>query len=152
MGDVFEVDGNLFHLGLPALGQGVNLMGKMGLGIARDMARNYPGLLDDYRQAIREGRLTLGGAHLYTHTDGTVIVNIATQRNTGRDAREDAIETGLHSALHQLTEHGIDRLGLPRIGCGIGGLEWPHVYDIILRVTSDHPVAVTIATPPVKPR
>ena len=152
MGDVLEVEGSLFDLGAPALGQGVNLAGKMGLGIARDFAHRYPGLLDDYRTAITNGRLTIGASHLYTHTDGTVIVNIATQIRTGRDARYEAIETGLDHALGELHHTGITRLGLPRIGCGIGGLQWPQVYDIIVDVAADHPVTILIATPATKAR
>lgn len=59
-----------------------------------------------------------------------LIVNAYTQYNLGNDARLDAVEScfkKLNHALSTTYKGKYKTLGLPKIGCGIGGLKWSDV-------------------------
>lgn len=124
--------GNLFtHPGLDALGQGVNCQGAMGAGIAKMFRALDEDMYQDYRDLCSRSGLPLGGLHTWRMADGRWIYNLASQFNLGRDARYPAIAASLTLALEHATEHGVTSIGLPRIGCGIGGLDWVGVRQVI---------------------
>ena len=60
------VTGDLFDLGLPAIGHGCNCSGSMGAGIAVQFKRRFAAMYQEYRRAgsgtARRGRLSPGRA------------------------------------------------------------------------------------------
>jgi O-acetyl-ADP-ribose deacetylase (regulator of RNase III) len=54
------VTGDLFELGLPAIGHGCNCVGSMGAGIAKEFRRRYPRMYQEYRQRCQRGQFGLG--------------------------------------------------------------------------------------------
>jgi hypothetical protein len=89
-----ETTGDLFELGLPAIGHGCNTVGSMAGGIARDVKRRWPECYREYAERCRDGRFALGGFHAW-EGDGIVVYNLATQVRPGKDARPDAHATGI---------------------------------------------------------
>jgi O-acetyl-ADP-ribose deacetylase (regulator of RNase III) len=59
------------------------------------------------------------------------IYNIASQDQPGPNARLEWFEVGLVRSLKHAEENFVPTIAMPRIGCGIGGLEWGDVRDII---------------------
>lgn len=54
-----------------------------------------------------------------------------------------------HTFATRLSRRGIPALGLPLIGCGIGGLDWKDVSEIMERVSQGFPaVELTVVTLP----
>jgi O-acetyl-ADP-ribose deacetylase (regulator of RNase III) len=145
-----ETTGDLFELGLPAIGHGCNTAGSMAGGIARDVRRRWPECYREYAKRCRAGRFPLGGFHAW-EGDGIVVYNLATQVRPGRDARLAAIREAVTAALDDAHGRGIDRLGLPRIGAGIGGLEWADVRRILLEVAEHSPVELVVVERPQRP-
>lgn len=139
--------GDLFDQGLPALAHGVNCRGGMG-GIAGEFARRWPAMERAYRHVCAEGALHPGDLMPWTAEDGTVVYNCATQWEPGADARLAAIEESLTGAVRHAEESGIDRIGLPRIGAGIGGLRWADVAEVIERIGAATSVTLVVVSLP----
>ena len=146
MGELREVTGNLLDRrnGLVAIGQGVNLRGVMGAGLAGQIRRLCPDIYLPYRTACRDGSLRLGGYHVYETPGGRLIYNLASQFEPGPDARLDAIGQSVTAALADCAARGIDRLGLPRIGSGIGRLDWRLVRRELARAAATSEVVLEV--------
>lgn len=125
--------GDLLHAGLPAWGHGVNLEGVMGSGIARQVRAEHPEVFRAYKVAIENGTLQPGGAQPVRLKDGTIVFNMATQIYQGPWASVNLIMLSMVQVMYELSEVGIDRFGIPLIGCGIGGLDWER--DVEPKVT-----------------
>lgn len=120
-----------------AFGHGNNMLGGMVGGIAHTLAQTFPGLREAYADYLR-GTPELGGCHVWTSpVDGRVILNLVTQVSPGPDARLGAIYPAIRAALYACHDHNIGTLALPRIGAGIGGLEWTDVLAEIARAYYD---------------
>ncbi len=116
------VSGDLFRdEDLDALAHGCNCAGAMGRGIAVEFRRRFPAMYADYNAPT----VGLGSA---TCSRGAKAR--ASQRTWRSKAELGAIETAVR-AMVRLAEQGelgrIDRIGLPRIGAGLGGRPWPDV-------------------------
>jgi O-acetyl-ADP-ribose deacetylase (regulator of RNase III) len=136
-------EGDLFaQPDVKAVGHGVNTKGVMGAGIAVLFRRKYP---DMYRQYVLwcDTGLLKPGTCLPWETKEPVdntqfIFNIASQNEPGADASETWLASGLDHAIQQCRKLGIDKLAVPRIAAGIGGLTWDQVKTIFERVVSYH--------------
>lgn len=140
-----ELSGNMFNTDLGAVGQGVNTLGAMGAGVAVEFRRRFPMMYEDYRKTCEEGLLTPGGLH-YFFEDETSIYNIASQRLTGRDATLDRLRSGTILALEGVLDRDEEGIALPRIGCGIGGLEWSDVRTILGDLADEYDTTVEVWT------
>ncbi len=130
-GDVFTTEATF-------IGHGVNLRGVMGRGIAATIRENYPNTFELYAKQCKGDYLNLGDVFV-TNEDEVRIVNMVTQKHLGPDARYDAIfDAGMEAAVAVMDisadEDRTPILAIPRIGCGIGGLEWEKVETLLKAV------------------
>lgn len=135
--------GSLFDSSLTSLGQGVNIRGVMGAGIAVEFRRRFPQMYEHYREVCRLGALDPGYVHRFRE-NGINIYNIASQDEPGRHARVRWLRSGLERSLEIVADNGESGLAIPRIGCGIGGLEWDEVEEVIDEVADDFGVKVEV--------
>lgn len=136
------VTGDLLLADLPAIAHGCNCRGVMGAGVAKAIAHKYPNVKIAYEVACREARFELGG-FLCVREGMQAVFNLGTQFDPGRDARLGALQTSVHAMMVTAAGVGIPKIGLPRIGCGIGGLKWDHVEGVLLAECENTP-AVTL--------
>lgn len=144
------VTDSLFNAPEDAIGHGVNLQGVMGAGIAVGFRDKYPEMMPSYRQWCETA--DPGDILLYRAKDGKVVVNLGTQRLPGRDATYPAIVKSLINAVTELRSLGITSLAIPKIGCGIGGLDWDAVKTIlalleIVGIAAEEPFEFVIYSP-----
>lgn len=140
-GDLFE------QTDLEAIGQGVNCRGKMGSGIAVTFKEHFPEMYEIYAELCEENKLKLGVVWPWYDDELELwIFNLASQYNTGRDATLEAVLTSTAKALTFCEKKGITSLGLPQIGCGIGGLEWEEVSPKLEALGEDSPVHLVLVT------
>ena len=132
---MIEMTGDLFTSTAPAIGHGVNIYGKMGAGIAVQFKNRFPEMHTEYVSVCESGQLTAGMTFAY-YGSTPIIYNIASQDLPGANARLDFLEEGLRSALQDAQTLGLDRVALPLIGCGIGGLSEADVVPLLLEVES----------------
>ena len=119
----------------------------MDAGIAKEFKRRYPRMFDEYVSYCKSDLLKPGEVHFYRKADGRkpYIVNIATQITPSSGARIEYVEGGLVNVSRSYKDWGIKSLAMPKIGCGLGGLEWFDVDKIVERVFRDSDLEVIIA-------
>lgn len=136
-----DIQGDLFRTAAPAIAHGVNVDGIMGGGVAAIVRKLYPDVDTEYGEACRESDLKPGQMlpvwGVNPDDDRPVwILNCASQDRPGANARLEWVESSVRDAVAFCHESGFCRLALPRIGGGIGGLDY---------VTQVRPVFETIA-------
>jgi O-acetyl-ADP-ribose deacetylase (regulator of RNase III) len=139
--------GDLFALELPAIGHGCNCAGAMGAGIAKEFKRRFPEMYLEYRRQCRTGRFRLGDILVWP-TEEVTVYNLATQPAPGPSATLDAIDLAVRAALADVEQRGLPRLGIPRIGSGLGGLPWLDVAAVLHAAVADATADLVVATLP----
>lgn len=135
---MIEKFGDLFTTDAPAIGHGVNVHGKMGAGIAVQFRKRFPIMYYIYTELCADGTMVPGS--VLTDPNGPpVVYNIASQDLPGAHARLEWLEEGLRTALSDAHSRGLDRVALPLIGCGIGGLDEADVVPLMQQVESEYP-------------
>lgn len=131
------VKGDLFRQGgLDALAHGCNCAGAMGKGIAVEFRARFPRMYAEYKQRCAEGRFQPGDVFTWTE-DGLTVFNLGTQKTWRTKAELPAIESAVVRMIHEAERQGLGRIGLPRIGAGLGGLSWEPVRALLLRLGED---------------
>lgn len=128
------IHGDLLVSNEPAIAHGCNCKKVMGAGIAKLIALKYPGV----RKADRAGIHSLG-SFTWSDSDGPVVLNLYTQISTGATFIPEALRQALDSAILFLEFRGIYSIGLPWIGCGIGGCSRATVKSILDDIAGKHP-------------
>ncbi len=127
VGDITEqTEGIIMH--------GCNAKGVMGSGVALSIRKKWPVVYDEYSK-LQLGPESLGSIQTVKINDNLWVINAITQNDYGKDGRVyadmSAIRTSFMGALSIAEELG-GTLKLPKIGCGLGGLDWDnHVKPIL---------------------
>lgn len=144
-----ERSGDLFAFrDLDALAHGCNCAGVMGGGIAWAFAQRYPGLREAYQRACADGGFRPGGFLAWELSAPPLIYNLATQPQPGRCADLGAIRVAVQAMLADAQQRGLARVGMPRIGAGIGGLAWAEVEAAIRPLAERSPVELVVVSLP----
>jgi len=102
----------------------VNCVGVMGKGIALEFKKRYPGMFSDYQNACKNKELNPGKLHIWSDiVDGTV-VNFPTKDHWKGKSKYEYIDSGLDALYEYLQPLGKVSIGIPALGCGLGGLDW----------------------------
>ena len=156
------IQGDLFDPAheFEALAQGVNTWGVMGAGIAPVFKNNWPKMFDSYADLCKRNGEALSGllhafhplaeisepeidpatgsAVFYVPDSDPIIYNLFTQTAPGRgNARIEYLKTAAILMRQDAENQLLDRVGLPWIGAGIGGLERHNVQYILESVLDD---------------
>lgn len=136
-------EGDLFASGLPAIAHGVNCRGVMGAGIAVQFRQRWPVMYESYRKRCAKGAMIPGDIMTWQHARG-IVFNLVTQREPGPDAQPWMITAAVGRMIAEAYhDHGIIGIGLPLIGCGIGGLTENDLRRCLLPY-ADAPVDLTV--------
>lgn len=99
------VKGDIFTSEAQVLVNPVNCEGVMGKGLALQFKQRYPLNFDIYKEACETGYL--------------------------RPSRLEYITSGMAALYNYTEENNIMHMAMPTLGCGLGGLYWPTVRDLI---------------------
>ena len=125
---------------------GTNCSGGFGSGIAGQIRKRFPKVYDEFRKMPR-GMASLGKLQVVPIEDRLYIGNAFTQLNYGKDGKRyasvHAIATVLDVAFEWCTRGQLS-LNSPKIGCGLGGLDWSSDVEPIFKEYSDKYPAVTL--------
>lgn len=134
-----------------AIVHGCNCFHMMGAGIAIAVATTFPEAVKaDKATPITKDKL---GTFSYTEViDSTTrqslfVINAYTQYYPGKHAKLDAIRNAFQKINDFLKGIGKTSVGIPLIGCGIGGLKWSDVEAAINEVTPDLQITLVIYEP-----
>lgn len=139
MSKLSHVVGDLLASDEHVIGHGCNTVSAMGAGIALHIARAYPEVERVYSAHCRTRDFRVGTCQAVTTNHDTqdgagpirIVLNLGTQRNPGRDATYFNVMLAMGNAFEWCIAHGHKRMAIPRIGCGIAGLEWDKVEWVI---------------------
>lgn len=123
-----------------ALSHGCNCQGSMGAGIAVGFRQRYPAMYEEYRRRCKATprQFNPGDVLLWKAVQQPWVFNLATQEDCRRSrATPEAIERALLTMCALADAEGISSIAIPRIGAGLGGLDWRQVRAIIERVFGD---------------
>lgn len=132
-----EVVGDLFDAPELVLGHGVNQQGMMGSGIALQFAKRYPEMEENYIEycnTMFSEEFSSFRSNIFAWSDEDsekVIFNMFTQELPGANARLDMILASAIEALEIANDLDLGDIALPRIGSGVGGLQWDDVRDML---------------------
>ncbi|MCY4485698.1 MAG: macro domain-containing protein [Deltaproteobacteria bacterium] len=126
------VQGNIFDSGCEALVNPVNCVGVMGKGLALQFKRRFPANFTSYAAACRRRDLAPGRLHVFDAGVPRLIVNFPTKRHWRDASRLDDVTQGLHALAGAIATNTIRSIAIPPLGCGLGGLPWPDVRQLIL--------------------
>lgn len=130
-GDIFKLNEvyNYAH--------GCNCAGAMGKGIALQFKKKFPKMFLEYKTLCKQGDFDLGDVFKYSYSQG-VVYNLGTQKTWRTKATLEAVEESLTKMLKLAREEDIKKIALPRIGAGLGGLNWVDVKGVIIKVAKKY--------------
>ena len=125
------VAGDLFTApDVHAWAHGCNCAGAMGAGIAVEFKRRFPRMFDEYRQRCADGRFALGDVFVWSEDERTVY-NLGTQEHWRKKAQLAALSKAIERMVSLAEKGRVARIALPRIGAGLGGLDWPRARTVL---------------------
>jgi O-acetyl-ADP-ribose deacetylase (regulator of RNase III) len=135
--------GDIFASQAQTLVNPVNCHGVMGAGLAREFARRDPTMFAEYRALCASGQLRPGVPQVYT---GAVpwVLNFPTKDHWRSPSRLTYIERGLACFADHYAAWGITSIAFPRLGCGLGGLDWAAVEPVMRRWLDPLPIGIEI--------
>ncbi|MBI4809291.1 MAG: macro domain-containing protein [Nitrosomonadales bacterium] len=149
---IHELSGDILFSGARAIVQGVAPNDDFHHGLALQLRERMPAMYKDFRHHCQTRHPKSGDLWTWMSSDGRFIVNLFTQ-----DAAYDhgskpgqATLSHVNHALHALRafaqKEKVASLALPRLSCGINGLDWDDVKPLIEKHLGDLHILVYVYT------
>ena len=123
-------DGNIFNSTCEFIINPVNCIGIMGKGLALQFKNLFPNNFLKYRQHCLEGNLSIGKL-LITSENNRKIINFPTKEHWKNPSKLEYIILGLEKLEIAINRFNIKSIAFPKIGSGLGGLNWNLVLEEI---------------------
>ena len=124
--------GDIFQSSADVLVNAVNCIGIMGGGIAKAFADRFPDCVPPYVTACRNKALAIGRGLVWQDPQSPIfIVQAPTMIRPGSKAQLSDIKKTVEWIAHALVLAPTCTIAIPALGCGIGGLDWEDVANVI---------------------
>lgn len=140
---VLFTKGDIFETGGKALALGCNCSGAMDAGIGVAFKKRWPAMFEEYRAHCADKRFHLGDVLVWSDGEVTVYC-LAIQEHWKAKAKLAALAKALRKMVQLAAAAGIDRVGIPRLGTGLGGLDWGRAKSILEEVGNETPVILVV--------
>lgn len=126
-------NGNIFTTDVEAIVNPVNCVGVMGAGLAKAFAEKFPLMELDYMEYCKTGILRPGDIHTYYSNLRYFrwIINFPTKDDWRHPSELAYIDRGMISLTNFVERLRIKSVGIPALGCGLGGLDWKDVQRVV---------------------
>lgn len=119
----------------------VNCVGVMGKGLALAAKKKWLWVFEGYKEACRgyddPDMVLVPGACLW-ESNGTETICLLTTKDHWRDpSRQEWIEDGIRQLARSSWESAV--FNVPKLGCGLGGLDWNDVRPLMVKYFTDAP-------------
>jgi O-acetyl-ADP-ribose deacetylase (regulator of RNase III) len=141
---IIFVEGDLFNYpNLDAIAHGCNCAGAMGKGIALEFKNRFPDMYQVYREHCLNGKFGL--CDVFVWKKGSIVIfNLGTQQTWRSKATLIAITESVHKIMQLAHNMGLHRIGIPRIGAGLGGLDWDDVKQILTQIANEYDLELVV--------
>lgn len=126
---IHYVTGNIFDSDCQVLVNPVNCKGVMGAGLAKEFALRFPDIVQPYKFDCKAGFFAPGKMRWY-YSNGKTILCFPTKDDWFNPSEYTYISDGLISLAACLSSLK-GNIAMPKLGCGLGGLDWDVVKAMI---------------------
>ena len=147
---LINVKGDILLTRAQAIAQGVGVNDPMDKGLALQLRRNFPTLHKDFDRWCYQHDTHPGEAWLWKGPDKQRIINLITHENTlvreshYYKATLRHIKQALASLVTIIDHEALASIALPKLGTGLGDLDWDDVRPLIEEQLGDLPVTAFI--------
>jgi O-acetyl-ADP-ribose deacetylase (regulator of RNase III) len=121
--------GDLFDSEADAFAHGCNIVGKMNAGIAKEFRERFPEMYNDFKRRCRKGVFLMGSGYLFRNSQKPHVINLATQGDGF--AKLEYVDSALSWLYDSYGVLGLEKVAMPKIASGLGGLNWHEVENVI---------------------
>ena len=126
---------DIFNSGCHWIVNPINCVGVMGGGLALDFRKKYPVMNTEYEKLCADRKIMIG--HVWVYMDH--IVCFPTKYHYAFPSKTQYIVSGMVDLREQLIKHKVASVGIPKLGCGLGGLDWTLIKPIVVAALEDIP-------------
>lgn len=127
--------GDLLTSKVEAIVNPVNTVGIMGKGLALDFSIKFQENFLLYKKACKRGEVQIGKMFVTELGNSNsfikYIINFPTKLHFSQNSQLEYIEKGLIDLIRVVNDLQIKSLGIPALGCGLGGLSWQVVKPLL---------------------
>ncbi len=147
---LYELTGDILLSEARAIAHGVAPNDDFHQGLALQLRERMPALYKDFRHYCQTQHPKSGSKWGWMSTDGRFIVNLFTQDGAYAHGSKPghASLSHVNHALHALRgfaqKEKLTSMALPRLACGVGGLDWDDVKPLIENQLGDLGIPVYV--------
>jgi O-acetyl-ADP-ribose deacetylase (regulator of RNase III) len=157
-----SVRGNILDIQTGIILNGVNCKNSFGSGLAGQIAKRWPNAKQAYHdyyientrtemhRTLTDKEICLLGKFTFVQVEpGKTIAHCFTQLEFGYDgnvyASIDAIGISVRGVMRKILQHRMNHpdvkmpVYFPKLGCGLGGLDWHDVSDLMYQISEEYP-------------
>ncbi|XP_052845642.1 ADP-ribose glycohydrolase OARD1 [Drosophila gunungcola] len=101
---------------------------RMGKGIAVKFRNKFGQLLNLQKQNVQPGGVAI------IHDQQRYIYYLITKKSSWGKPTYELLHSSLVAMRQHMISHQVTKLAMPRIGCGLDGLKWPKVKELVCTV------------------
>lgn len=140
-------EGTVFNTNADIIVNTVNTVGVMGKGLALEFKLRYPNLEKKYLNDFKNNKLLIGLPRIHFVND-QLIMNFPTKKHWKNPSKLSYIEQGLQYISQNYAflkkEYNINSIAFPKLGTGLGGLEWKDVHNLMIHYLKNIDLTVYI--------
>ena len=147
---IHELSGDILLSGAKAIAQGVAPNDDFHHGLALQLRERMPAMYKDFRHFCQTKHPKSGGLWTWMSPDGRHIVNLFTQEaayahgSKPGDASLSNVNHALHALRALIEKEQMPSIALPRLACGMTGLDWNDVKPLIEKQLGDLGIPVYV--------
>jgi O-acetyl-ADP-ribose deacetylase (regulator of RNase III) len=139
---IIEQIGSIFDCEENILVNPVNCVGVWGAGLARQFADKFPKTYKQYLVEYRAGFLRPGYCVVHDENDKAVVC-LPTKDHWRDPSKLEYIRWGMHFLLSNAFGEEVNKdtmqIAMPKLGCGLGGLNWKDVSGVLKEFDQTYP-------------
>jgi O-acetyl-ADP-ribose deacetylase (regulator of RNase III) len=142
----FRDDGDLFACGADMIVNPVNCDGVLGGGLALAFKMRFPAIIEPYVAACKLRKLRPGDVQVIVD-NAIYVVNFPTKDELRQPSKIEYVRDGLTALRREAESLEVKCLGIPALGCGLGGLQFDQVKPLIEEAFKDYEGKVVVFSP-----
>jgi len=125
--------GNILYSDADVITNPVNCVGVMGKGLALQFKKKFPDMFKDYKIKCGNDEVNLGIPYLWNDK----VLNFPTKGHWKMQSNIKDIDAGLKYLVENYKHMNIKTIAIPPLGCGLGGLLWKDVEELLIKYFKD---------------